>query len=84
MKIKILKNKESKEFETWSIWSCENSEFDWTYADEEHCFIIEGKIVISYENQKVEICPGDYVIFPKGLKCYWKVLETVKKYYTFK
>ena len=84
MKIKILKNKESKEFETWSIWSCENSEFDWTYADEEHCFIIEGAVTVTTEDNTVKIEKGDYVIFPKNLKCKWNVHSPVKKFYRFK
>jgi len=28
---------------SWPIWSCEVSEFPWTYSDKETCFILEGK-----------------------------------------
>ena len=84
MNITIIKNKNILDYENWKIWECAPSQFDWTYSEEEHCFIIKGEIVVLYADQKINISPGDYVIFPKGLKCYWKVLEPVKKYYTFK
>ena len=84
MNITIIKNKDISDYKTWAIWECIPSQFEWIYNDEEHCFVIKGKIIVSYENQKVEINPGDYVIFPKGLKCYWEVIEPVKKYYVFK
>ena len=84
MNITIIKNKNISDYKDWPIWECPQSQFDWIYNDEEHCFIIEGKVIVSYKNQKVKICSGDYVIFPKGLKCYWKVLKPVKKHYMFK
>ena len=69
MKIEILKNKNFKEFESWPVWACGISEFNWTYEEEEHCFIIEGKITVTFEGNRVKIEKGDYVIFPKNLKC---------------
>ena len=33
--------------------------------------------------QEIEISPADFVIFPKGLTCYWKVLKPIKKHYIF-
>ena len=36
------------------------------------------------EENTVKISKGDYVIFPKGLNCFWEVHSTIKKYYTFK
>ena len=84
MKIEILKDKNKKDCDSWSVWECEPSKFDWTYDDEEHCFIIEGKVTVSGPVNTVEIKTGDYVIFPKGLKCNWEVHESIKKYYTFK
>ena len=84
MNITIVKNKNISDYKNWEIWECKPSRFDWTYNNEEHCFIIEGEVIVSYKNQKVEICSGDYVIFSKGLKCYWEVLKPIKKYYIFK
>ena len=84
MKIKIIKNKQKSNYESWSIWECEPSIFDWTYEQEEHCFIITGRVTVIGLKNTVEINPGDYVIFPKDLKCIWEVHESIKKYYTFK
>ena len=84
MEITILKNKNMDDYKTWLIWTCERSEFDWEYTEEEHCYIIEGEIKVSNHMKILSISKGDYVIFPKGLKCKWKVLRDVRKYYTFK
>ena len=84
MKIKILKGKILEDFKLWSIWSCGISEFDWTYKDEEHCFIIKGSVTVSSNGNVVNIEQGDYVIFPKKLSCKWVVHKPIKKYYKFK
>ena len=67
----------------WPIWECEISDFPWTYSDKESCFIIEGEVVIKTKFESVNINPGDFVIFPKGLRCHWKVLKPIRKYYSF-
>ena len=84
MKILILKNKNLLDFKSWPIWQCNPSRFDWEYGEEEHCFIISGKITVEGVENTVEIVSGDYVVFPKGLKCVWTVHEAIKKHYTFK
>ena len=84
MKIKVIKNKDINEFLTWPIWDCEPSEFPWKYEQEEHCYIIEGKFKVIGEVNTVNVVLGDYVIFPKGLKCVWKVHQAIRKHYTFK
>lgn len=87
-KIKIEKLSEEeierRGIKNWGIWEKEVSEFDWEYTSEEHCYIIEGKVKVETPDGDVEINKGDYVVFPLGLKCKWKVLEPVKKYYDFK
>lgn len=70
----------------WPIWTCDISEFEWEYTQTEKCLIIEGRVTISDNpdtGQTVSFGPGDYVILPNGLKCFWKVTEPVKKYYDF-
>ena len=84
MKIKIIKNKSLSDFQTWPIWSCEPSKFDWEYEEEEHCFIIEGNVTVASEEHNIKINSGDYIIFSKGLKCNWKVHSAIKKHYNFK
>ena len=84
MKIKILKNKNIKDYSDWSIWECPPSQFDWKYDQDEHCFIIQGNVIVKTDNESVHLTSGDYVIFPKGLKCYWEVRDAIKKYFQFK
>ena len=72
MKIGIIKNKDIDNFKKWPTWECNPSEFNWEYSQEEHCFIIEGEVTIIGSDNEVTISKGDYVIFPKGLKCFWK------------
>jgi uncharacterized cupin superfamily protein len=67
----------------WPIWECEPSEFDWHYDQEETCYILEGEITVQTEGGEVHLGPGDYVTFPKGMGCIWKVTEPVRKHYTF-
>jgi len=84
MKIQIIKNKNIKDYQNWAIWTCEKSTFDWTYDQEEHCYIIEGEVTVKTAIEKVHIKKGDYVMFPKNLSCIWTVIEPLKKYYIFK
>ncbi|NQT95856.1 MAG: cupin domain-containing protein [Candidatus Omnitrophica bacterium] len=68
----------------WSPWECEPSTFDWEYDQEEWCYLFDGKVNIDTPGGKVDIGKGDFVKFPKGLKCTWNVLEKVRKVYLFK
>ena len=65
-------------------WTCGVSEFDWYYSSEETCLIIEGEVTVEYDGGSVSFGAGDYVIFPKGLSCVWKVTKPVKKHYEFR
>ena len=84
MKIQIFKNKNLSDFKSWPIWECQLSTFNWEYSEEEHCYIIEGDVTVIENGNIVHIKKGDYVIFPKGLKCNWEVHKAIKKYYIFK
>ena len=84
MKIKVIKSKDKNKFISWDIWECEVSKFDWEYNQEEHCYILEGKVEVLHGNNVVRISKDDYVIFPKGLKCTWNVSKPIRKYYIFK
>jgi len=87
MKIEITKLSGNKITEKniiqWPIWTCEVSEFDWEYSDEEACLLLEGEVEVSGEFETVRFSAGDYVVFPKGLKCRWKVAKPVRKHYSF-
>ena len=57
MKIEIIKLSGSKITEKnilqWPIWTCEVSEFDWEYSDEEACLLLEGEVEVSSEFETV-------------------------------
>jgi len=66
----------------WDIWEKEVSEFPWKYDEREKCYILEGKAEIVLEDgDTLTIEKGDLIIFPRGLKCTWKVTENIRKHY---
>jgi hypothetical protein len=65
------------------VWGCGISEFDWHYDSKETCLVTEGEVEVLYNGNSVQITAGDYVVFPKGLSCVWKVSKAVKKHYEF-
>jgi uncharacterized cupin superfamily protein len=65
-------------------WSCGVSEFDWYYDSEETCLLIEGEVTVDYGGGSVCFGAGDYVVFPQGLECVWKVTKPVRKHYIFR
>jgi len=67
-----------------TVWECGVSEFDWYYDSEETCLLVEGEVTVTYDGGSVSFGVGDYVVFPKGLSCVWKVTKPVKKHYVFK
>ena len=69
---------------SWPIWEKEVSTFDWHYDASEQCYILEGKVRVEPKDGKpVEFGPGDFVTFPKGMDCVWKVSQPVRKHYNF-
>ena len=84
MKIQVFKNKNLSNFESWPIWECKPSKFNWEYQEEEHCYIITGNVTVLANDNTIHIKSGDYVIFPKGLKCNWEVHQAIKKHYNLK
>lgn len=69
--------------QSWPIWTCEASIFDWVYTEKETCLLIEGKVTVTDGTSSVSFGAGDFVIFPEGLECNWNIQEAVKKYYNF-
>ncbi len=68
--------------DTWEIWSCEVSSFDWSYAQREVCYLLEGMVLVTPDDgAPVELQTGDLVIFPAGMDCRWEVLQPVRKRY---
>ncbi len=88
MKI-VVENKISKErikelgVETWPVWECDISVFDWHYDEKEACYFLEGEVILETKNGTIKFGKGDFVVFPEGLSCKWRVLKPVKKHYKF-
>jgi uncharacterized cupin superfamily protein len=85
--IKVSKptEEQAKTASAWPIWAKEASEFPWQYTEMEKCLIIEGEVTVYSEDksQSVSFAAGDYVVFPRGLACIWKIDKDVKKHYDF-
>jgi uncharacterized cupin superfamily protein len=74
---------ESLAITSWEIWECPVTEFRLDFDEIERSYILEGEIVVTPDDgEPVTIVPGDYVIFPVGLKSMWKVTKQLKKHYT--
>lgn len=85
--VKRLKENElvPKGILSWPIWEKEVSEFSWIYSKEEACYIVDGKATVTPNDgrEPVTIEAGDYVVFPAGMECVWKVHEDIKKHFNF-
>lgn len=68
----------------WPIWEKEASSFPWHYDTEEVCYLLEGKVTVTANEQTFEFGKGDFVTFPQGLSCEWTIHSPVKKHYQFK
>jgi len=70
---------------SWPIWEKEVSQFDWEYDSIEECYFLEGQVTVATSSgNETSFGKGDFVIFPKGLSCTWKIKKPVKKHYNFK
>ena len=78
------RQQESLRIADWPIWECAPSTFDWHYDQEESCLLLEGEVVVTTADQEVRFTAGDYVTFPRGLNCVWRVEKAVRKHYTFR
>lgn len=77
---------EARTCKTWGTWECEVSTFPWEYTQTEKCLILTGRVTVTNDpddGASVSFGPGDYVEFPDGLRCLWKVAEPVRKHYEF-
>ena len=69
----------------WPIWTKEVSEFDWYYDAVEDCFILDGIAeVVTAEGEIITFGKDDFMTFPQGLSCHWKILRPIKKHYRFR
>ena len=82
--VKKASDGEKAAMQSKPVWECGVSEFSWHYDSEETCLLIEGEVTVEYAGKSVSFGAGDYVVFPKGLSCVWKVSKPVKKHYVFR
>jgi uncharacterized cupin superfamily protein len=69
----------------WPIWEKEVSTFPWHYDQDEICYLLEGRAVVTpASGAPVIIQRGDLVRFPAGLSCTWEITDAVRKHYLFK
>ncbi len=74
---------EKEAMESCPIWEKEPSEFPWHYDQQETCLVIEGRVTVVAGDDSVTFEAGDYVVFPQGLDCVWKVETAIRKHYKF-
>ena len=85
MQITVRKPTEAEiaEYRLKPTWGCEVSEFDWYYDSRERCILLEGEVTVEFDGGSVSFGAGDFVEFPQGLSCVWKVSKPVRKHYVF-
>lgn len=84
--IKIIRPDEQQKkklgLDAWPIWEKEVSTFDWSYGEQETCYILGGTAKVSpEEGNPVEFGAGDLVVFPKGMNCVWDITSSIRKHY---
>jgi hypothetical protein len=68
----------------WPIWEKDVSNFNWWYAEDEVCYVLQGRVRVDPapgSGEPVEFGPGALVSFAKGLSCVWTITERVRKHY---
>lgn len=66
----------------WPVWEKGESRFPWSYAEQEVCYITEGRVTVEPDDgEPVTIEAGDLVTFPQGMSCTWDIHEGVRKHY---
>lgn len=86
MKIEVRKPTEEEKgmAQDWPLWKKDVSEFEWSYDGKETCFIIRGRAEVEGDDgDRVVFGAGDWVVFPAGLKCTWRIMEDLEKRYRF-
>jgi hypothetical protein len=84
MKVKKPTVQEIESTQSWGEWSKEVSEFPWHYEDKETCYILEGEAeVIAKNGETINFKAGDWVEFPQGLSCIWKITKDIRKKFIF-
>ena len=54
---------------------------DWTAEEQEAAYIMEGETSIIINDTKIDLRPGNMVLFPKSTTCTWITPQYYKKVY---
>lgn len=74
----------SLQVSSWPIWTKEVSAFPYRYDEQEMCLFLEGDVTVTPDGGTgVHLKKGDFVTFPAGMSCTWKIDSPVKKHYRF-
>jgi hypothetical protein len=68
----------------WDVWEKDASESECSYTMEEHCFVERGSARIIHRGATLDVREGDYVVFPVGMTCTWKVAGPLGVRYAFR
>ena len=71
-----------EEFLTGPSGRVKNLNFPGRIQYRNHVIYWKVRFEVNTETGTIFFGKGDYVVFPKGISCTWKVLEPVKKHYT--
>lgn len=64
------------------IWECTAGTFDWHFALDEIVHILEGEVIVTYDDKRLHLKPGDVAHFPAGTSTLWHVPDRVRKFFT--
>jgi len=66
---------------SWPVWSRGVSTFEWTYEDTEQAYILEGEAEVEAYGEHYHFGKGDFVTFPVGMTCTWRIIKPIRKHY---
>ena len=67
------------------LWDCTAGLFRWVYDQDETIHIIEGGVILTLDDGRIEVLgPGDVVFFPAGSSATWRVDAYVRKLAVFR
>jgi hypothetical protein len=66
---------------SWPLGMVSVSRFHAHYNEKETCYIADGKISVTSDEQKVIFGAGDLSIFSAGTDCTWQVISPVRIHY---
>ena len=72
---------QSNEFHT-GIWQADIGKWEVSYSEDEYCFILEGKnVVTNADGETITVQAGDHFVIPAGFSGTWEVVEPTRKVY---